>query len=106
MHDWESLSHVRWDCKYHVVFVPKYRKKKLYGKFRRRVGEILKDLCRQKRIELLECQSASNFDPPGAKKESLPALQSPALVSGLNYLTMMGETIQKSGCHFLVTKHL
>ncbi len=54
MHDWESLSHVRWDCKYHVVFVPKYRKKKLYGKFRRRVGEILKDLCRQKRIELLE----------------------------------------------------
>ena len=40
MHDWESLSHVRWDCKYHVVFVPKYRQKKLYGKFRRKVGEI------------------------------------------------------------------
>jgi putative transposase len=38
MHDWESLSHVRWDCKYHVVFVPKYRQKKLYGKFRKKVG--------------------------------------------------------------------
>ena len=54
MHDWTSLSHVRWDCKYHVVFVPKYRQKRLYGKFRRKVGDIFKDLCRQKDIELLE----------------------------------------------------
>ena len=54
MHDWTSLSHVRWDCKYHVVFVPKYREKKLYGKFRARVGEILRDLCRQRVVELLE----------------------------------------------------
>jgi putative transposase len=54
MHDWQSLSHVRWECKYHVVFVPKYRKKRLYGKSRRRVGEILKQLCRQKGVELLE----------------------------------------------------
>jgi len=54
MHDWTSLSHVRWECKYHVVFVPKYRKKKLYGKFRRRVGDILRDLCRQKGVELIE----------------------------------------------------
>ena len=37
-----------------MVFVPKYRKKKLYGKFRSRVGEILRDLCRQRRVELLE----------------------------------------------------
>ena len=54
MHDWSSLSHVRWDCKYHIVFVPKYRKKKLYGKFRNRVGEIIRDLCRQRGVELLE----------------------------------------------------
>jgi putative transposase len=54
MHDWTSLSHVRWDCKYHVVFVPKYCEKKLYGKFRARVGEILRDLCRQRVVELLE----------------------------------------------------
>ena len=54
MHDWTSLSRVRWDCKYHVVFVPKYRQKRLYGKFRRKVGDIFKDLCRQKDIELLE----------------------------------------------------
>ena len=54
MHDWQSLSHVRWDCKFHIVIVPKYRKKKLYGKFKKRVGEIIRDLCRQKGIELLE----------------------------------------------------
>ena len=46
MHDWESLSHVRWDSKYHVVIVPKYRRRALYGKFRSDVGQILRDLCR------------------------------------------------------------
>ena len=54
MHDWESLSHVRWDCKYHVVIVPKYRKRRLYGKFRKDVGQILRDLCRQKGVEMVE----------------------------------------------------
>ena len=54
MHDWQSLSHVRWDCKYHVVIVPKYRKKTLYGKFRHQVGDVLRDLCRQRGVELLE----------------------------------------------------
>jgi len=54
MHDWMSLAHVRWDCKYHVVFVPKYRKKVLFGKLRRHVGEMLKGLCRQRGVELLE----------------------------------------------------
>ena len=54
MHDWESLSHVRWDCKYHVVIIPKYRHKVFYGKMRRRIGQILRDLCRQRGTELLE----------------------------------------------------
>ena len=54
MHDWKSLSHVRWDCKYRIVFVPKYRKKKLYGKYRNRVSNILRDLCHQRGVELLE----------------------------------------------------
>ena len=54
MHDWKSLSHVRWDCKYHLVIVPKYRKRRLYGKFRQNVGDILKELCRQKRVDMLE----------------------------------------------------
>ena len=54
MHDWESQSHVRWDCIYHIVIVPKYRKRVLYGKLRKKVGEIIKDLCRQRGVELIE----------------------------------------------------
>ena len=54
MHDWQSLSHVRWDCKFHIVIVPKYRKKALYGKFRKRVGEVLRELCRQRGLEVSE----------------------------------------------------
>ena len=54
MHDWRSLSHVRWECKYHVVIIPKYRKKVFYGKARHRIGEILKDLCKQRGVELIE----------------------------------------------------
>ena len=57
MHEWQSLSHVRWDCKYHVVIVPKYRHKVFYGKAKRRVGEILRELCRQRGIELIEGQA-------------------------------------------------
>ncbi|MEK6642635.1 MAG: IS200/IS605 family transposase [Planctomycetota bacterium] len=54
MQDWQSLSHMRWDCKYHVVIVPKYRHKVFYGEMRRRIGPILRDLCRQREVELIE----------------------------------------------------
>ncbi len=54
MHEWQSQSHVRWDCKYHVVIVPKCRRKLLYGKLRKQIGGILRDLCQQKGIELVE----------------------------------------------------
>ena len=54
MKGWTSQAHVKWECKYHVVIVPKYRKKVFYGKIRRRVGEILRDLCRQKGVGLVE----------------------------------------------------
>lgn len=60
MHDWQSLSHVRWDCKYHVVIVPKYRKKVIYGKLRRQVGSILRRLCQQRGITLLEGHAMSD----------------------------------------------
>ena len=54
MKDWQSIAHTKWECKYHVVIVPKYRQKVLYGKMKKRVGEILRELCRYKGIELLE----------------------------------------------------
>src|SRR5271165_1436265 len=54
MHEWQSLSHVRWDCKYHVVILPRYRRKVCYGRLRRHIGPILRDLCRQRGVELVE----------------------------------------------------
>ena len=54
MKDWQSQAHVKWDCKYHVVILPKYRRKVLYGRLRRGIGPILRDLCRQKGVEILE----------------------------------------------------
>jgi REP-associated tyrosine transposase len=54
MRDWQSLAHVRWECKYHIVWVPKYRRKVLYGRVRRRFAEIVRDLCRQLGVEVIE----------------------------------------------------
>ena len=53
MQEFQSLAHVKWDCKYHVVFIPKYRRKALYGKLRTGVGRILRELCDQKGVRLL-----------------------------------------------------
>jgi len=52
--EWRSQSHVKWYCTYHVVWTPKYRKKVLYGKLRKGVGKILRRLCEQYGIELVE----------------------------------------------------
>ena len=60
MHDFESLAHVKWECKYHVVFIPKYRRKVLYGKLKAAVGRILRELCDQKGIQLLEGHAMSD----------------------------------------------
>jgi putative transposase len=53
MDDYESLSHTKWDCKYHVVFIPKYRRKVLYGDLRQYLGDVFRKLALQKesRIE-------------------------------------------------------
>ena len=54
MHEWQNLSHVRWDCKYHGVIIPKYRRRVFSGRLRRQVGVIRRELCRQRGVELVE----------------------------------------------------
>jgi putative transposase len=54
MREWQSLSHVRWYCRYHVVFAPKYRKRAIFGRLKRAIGGILRQLCEQEKIELVE----------------------------------------------------
>ena len=54
MSDFKSLSHSRWDCKYHLVFIPKKRKKSLYGKIREYLKPIFHELARQRNCEIVE----------------------------------------------------
>lgn len=54
MKEYQSLSHTRWDCKYHVVFIPKRRKKAIFGSLRRHLGEVFRELARHKEAEVVE----------------------------------------------------
>lgn len=51
--DSSSLAHCRWECQYHIVFIPKYRKKRLYGVVRDDVREIIRTLCKYKKVEII-----------------------------------------------------
>lgn len=54
MNDTNSLSHTRWNCKYHIVFAPKFRRMAIYGKLKAEIGRILRELCDRKGVEIIE----------------------------------------------------
>lgn len=54
--DNNSLAHTKWNCKYHIVFAPKYRRQEIYGNIRVEIGKILRLLCQRKDIEILEAE--------------------------------------------------
>jgi len=54
MDNYKSLSHTKWECKYHVVFIPKCRRKTLYGELRQYLGEVFRELARRKECEIEE----------------------------------------------------
>jgi len=54
MRDNASLAHTQWNCKYHIVFAPKYRRQVIYGKIKKDIGQILRKLCEMKGVEIIE----------------------------------------------------
>lgn len=56
----ESLSHTTYECKYHIVFAPKYRRKEIYGKIRQDIGIILRELCSRKGVQILAAEACPN----------------------------------------------
>lgn len=54
MDDYENLKHTRWECKYHIVFIPKCRRKKLYEQLRQHLGEVFRQLAQQRECKILE----------------------------------------------------
>lgn len=57
MYDNQSLAHTKWNCKYHIVFAPKYRRKVFFGQKRFEIGGIIRELCRWKDVELLSAEA-------------------------------------------------
>jgi putative transposase len=55
--DNNSLAHTKWNCKYHVVFSPKYRRREIYGKLKVEIGKILRELCKWKGVEIIEANA-------------------------------------------------
>ncbi|MBQ8412887.1 MAG: IS200/IS605 family transposase [Lachnospiraceae bacterium] len=55
--DNNSLTHSAWNCKYHIVFAPKYRRQVIYGKIKMDIGKIIRTLCEQKGVEIIEAEA-------------------------------------------------
>ncbi len=58
--DTNSLAHTKWECKYHIVFAPKYRRQIIYGKIKADIGQMLRKLCEYKGIEILEAEACKD----------------------------------------------
>ena len=58
--DTDSLAHTKWNCKYHLVFAPKYRRQVIYGKIKKDIGMMLRKLCEYKQVEIIEAEACSD----------------------------------------------
>ena len=58
--DNSSLAHTKWNCKYHIVFAPKYRRQVIYGKIKADIGRILRELCEHKKVEIIEANACKD----------------------------------------------
>ena len=58
--DTYSLSHTSWKCQYHIVFAPKYRRKAIYGKLKKDIGAILRELCERKHVGIIEAHAMAD----------------------------------------------
>ena len=58
--DTNSLAHTKWECKYHIVFAPKYRRQIIYGKYKMEIGKILRQLCEYKGVEIHEAEACKD----------------------------------------------
>lgn len=57
MKDKNSFSHTTWKCKSHIVFAPKYRRQAIYGKYKVSIGQIIRELCERKEVEIIEANT-------------------------------------------------
>lgn len=58
--DTNSLAHTQWECKYHIVFAPKYRRQIIYGKIKQDIGQMIRKLCEYKGVEIIEAEACKD----------------------------------------------
>ena len=58
--DTNSLAHTQWECKYHIVFAPKYRRQIIYGKIKQDIGQMIRELCEYKGVEIIEAEACKD----------------------------------------------
>ena len=58
--DTNSLAHTQWECKYHIVFAPKYRRQIIYGKIKQDIGQMIRKLCEYKGVEIIEAEASKD----------------------------------------------
>ena len=58
--DTSSLAHTQWECKYHIVFAPKYRRQIIYGKIKQDIGQMIRKLCEYKGVEIIEAEACKD----------------------------------------------
>ena len=105
MRNWNKQSHVTWYCLYHVVFIPKYRKKAIFGRLRAEIGKIFRDLCRQFGIELVEGHAMTDhvhmclgIPPKYAVAEAIGKLKGKSAI--LIHKRYLGRGKNLAGYHF------
>jgi len=72
MREWQSQSPVKWSCRYHIIIVPKYRQKAIYGVLRKEIGAILKERCKQFGVELVEGHALPDHIHPHGNRGCRP----------------------------------
>ena len=77
--DIEGLQHTTWRCQYHVVFAPKYRRMVIYGQIKKDIGQILRKLCEQKGVEIIEAEACPD---PIHRLLSIPPKSSVSQIMG------------------------
>ena len=88
--DMSSLSHSKWECKYHIVFAPKFRRKVIYGQLKRDIANILSMLCKRKGVEIVEAEMCSDHVhmlvriPPNISVSSFMGCQDGLWYNGLD----------------------
>ena len=104
--DVSSLAHTKWECKYHIVFAPKYRRQIMYGKIKQDIGQMIRKLCQYKGIEIHEAEACKDHIHMSLSRKAGNSLTRVALIIDTNRPTRYNYNIEfiESRCNDVLRK--